>query len=88
MTVYIDHLRFHAHKRKRYAHMVADSLDELHKFAELAGIKRCWFDKNHYDLNPKNHELALDNGAVLVDSRQVAMKRKGHRDEASKRSRT
>jgi FMN phosphatase YigB (HAD superfamily) len=66
---------------------VADSLQELHEFAERAGIKRCWFDKNHYDLNPKNYEFALANGAQLVESRIVASKRKVLRDEASKRNR-
>lgn len=59
--------------------MVADSLEELHEFATKAGIKRCWFDKNHYDLNPKNHELAIAAGALLVDSRVVATKRKALR---------
>ena len=88
MTIYVDHLRFHPHKRKRYAHMVADTLSELHTFAEQAGIKRCWFDRNHYDLNPKNHEAALAKGAQLVESKIVATVRKRLRDEASKRNRS
>jgi hypothetical protein len=67
--------------------MVADSFEELHKFAEDNGIKRCWFHKNHYDLNPKNHEIALNAGAILVESRVVATQRRKLQDEASKRSR-
>jgi hypothetical protein len=86
MTVYVDHLTFHAHKRKRYAHMVADSVEELHAFAESVGINRCWFHKDHYDLNPKNHESALGSGAQLVEARTIVLVKRRVRDEATKRN--
>lgn len=34
-------------------HLIADTLDELHKFAKQIGLNKCWFEnhrKPHYDL--------------------------------------
>lgn len=50
--------------------MFADSLEELHEFAEKIGMKKAWFqDKKlpHYDLTAKRRQLALSLGAVEVD---------------------
>lgn len=57
--------------RKRYCHMTADSLEELHQFAELIGVKRCWFERSrrgvpHYDLSEEKRILALEMGATAV----------------------
>lgn len=55
--------------RVRYCHMTADSLDELHAFAESIGVKRCWFERSrrgvpHYDLNPEARRRAVEAGAI------------------------
>lgn len=50
-------------------HMVADSLDELHAFAERLGLRREWFQATsvpHYDLSLTRRKLALELGAVEV----------------------
>lgn len=60
--------------RKRYAHMVADTLDELHKFAEMIGVKRHFFhrgDKPHYDVTEQQYLTAIENNAVEVTSREI-----------------
>ena len=57
MTVYVDIPKIR--KGRLTAHLMADSLEELHEWAQAIGLKRCWFDSNkkhpHYDL----HGLAL-----------------------------
>lgn len=64
-TIRIDSPRF---KRKngriKYAHLTADTVEELHKFAEDCGIPKHWYHKSrsgipHYDLNPKYYEIAI-----------------------------
>lgn len=58
-------------------HMVSDiSLKELHQFAEIIGIKRCWFHGSckghpHYDLMEEMKERALENGAIKTTSKKI-----------------
>ena len=50
MTVLIDQAIWPAHNTV-WAHIVSDeSLDELHAFAQRAGIPRRGFDLDHYDV--------------------------------------
>lgn len=66
--------------RKSYAHMVADSLEELHEFSTLIGVKRHFFHNSkaapHYDITSEQHVIAIENGALLVSSREVLTKGK------------
>jgi len=48
------------------------SLAELHRFAEKIGVAKHWFHKNHYDLRCLEHSRALENGAMLVTTRELA----------------
>lgn len=57
-------------------HLTADSLDELHKFANELNLKRKWFQGTkkhpHYDLTSDNVALrALLLGAKPVVSREI-----------------
>ena len=58
-------------------HMVADSLEELHFFAEKIGLKKHFFEgvrkgHPHYDLTNKAIIFkALDNGAIVVSSKKI-----------------
>jgi len=56
-------------------HIVADSLAELHEFAEKMGIKRCWFHgvkkgHPHYDA-PNFAKVAVRSNSQFVTSRQI-----------------
>ena len=66
--------------RKSYAHMVADSLEELHAFAPTIGVKPHFFHRSktapHYDITSDQHTIAIEHGAVLVSSREVLAKGK------------
>lgn len=60
--------------RKFYAHMVAETLDELHTFAQQIGVKKHFFhrgNKPHYDISVEQHAKALENGATEVSSKQI-----------------
>lgn len=51
----------------RWCHLVSDSsFEELHTFAEKLGLKRAWFQGDHYDLTPGKRRLAVNYGAIEV----------------------
>lgn len=55
-------------------HLFADSLEELHAFAESIGMKREWFQNTklpHYDLTEARRKKAVAKGAVEVDLQWV-----------------
>ena len=73
MPVYVDQATW-PYRGKLYCHMVADTLDELHTFAALLGVKRAWFSNKrgrnhpHYDLSATKREEAITLGAIAVTS--------------------
>jgi hypothetical protein len=86
MGVYVDGLTRHAavaykddaqarrvggKNGHRWCHMMADTEAELHEMADKIGMKRAWFQGDHYDLTPKRRAAALLLGAVEVSSRDL-----------------
>lgn len=60
------------HKGRRWSHLVSDvSYDELHEFAERAGIPRRGFHGDHYDVPEEWFEDLLKAGAALTSSREL-----------------
>lgn len=74
--IYIDRPRSYNHKRKRYSHLIADSIDELHSFASNNGIKRHWFHKDHYDIREEEFQRLVDCGAKIISAKELAKLRK------------
>lgn len=80
MTVRVDELRVWPTRIRCFkggsCHLSADTLDELHAFAALLGLRREWFQKHprmdHYDLTPSKRALAVALGAVEVSARAQA----------------
>lgn len=68
MAVYVDDAIWHWHGRM-WCHLLADSTDELHRFAALLGIHRSSYQgpprtsKPHYDLTAWEQRLAIARGA-------------------------
>ena len=58
-------------------HLVSDtSLEELHRFAQGIGLKREWFQGDHYDLTGYiMHSKALRAGAKAVSTRYLTKQR-------------
>jgi hypothetical protein len=55
-----------------WAHLVSDtSLDELHAFAEAAGIPERGFDHDHYDVPLRSWDDLVARGAVPVTAREL-----------------
>src|SRR6185312_1782383 len=67
MSVYVDDAVVHWRDR-RWAHLMADTLDELHAFAARLGIpRRAFQDKAsgaHYDVTAELRDEAIRLGAV------------------------
>lgn len=76
MAVYVDDSRL-AWRGKRWCHLVADSINELHTFADRLGLKREWFQDRtmypHYDVTVSVKERALALGASPGDKRTIIM---------------
>lgn len=74
MAVYVDDSRL-AWRGKNWCRLVADSINELHAFAEQLGLKREWFQDRtmypHYDVTVKVKERALALGAYAGDKRTI-----------------
>lgn len=59
-------------KEYQMCHMVSDtSLNELHAFAELLEIPRRAFHGDHYDVPQHIRDLAVEQGAQSVSSREL-----------------
>ena len=63
---------------RRWCHLLADELDELHAFAAGLGLRRAWFQerpgrpwKDHYDLPEDRRGDAIRRGAVDLTFRQA-----------------
>jgi hypothetical protein len=66
----------------KWCHLLADDLDELHRFAALLGIKRASFQgppkaaTPHYDLTGFERSRAIALGAVACDREQIVLIRR------------
>jgi hypothetical protein len=75
MPVYVDNLRSWGFAiRGRLVpscHMMADTLEELHKMADTIGLRRPWFQDKpsgcHYDLTTSRREQAVEAGAIEIE---------------------
>jgi len=94
MTVYVDDA-VHPWRGERWAHLLADTLDELHAFAALLGIPRRAFQDRtsgaHYDVTAAMRERAIALGAMPISRHRdrtlvravIAQARRQGRGEAS-----
>ena len=80
MTVYVDDA-VHLWRERRWAHLMADTLDELHAMAEKLEIPRRAFQNKtsgaHYDVPSELRERAIELGATAISR---------HRDRAQVRA--
>jgi hypothetical protein len=71
-------------------HLQADSVGELHAFADRLGLRRAWFqtrparpEHDHYDLTRAGRERAIALGAVDEPWREATRRRRALRDARS-----
>lgn len=81
MAVYVDPLREHppVYGERFWCHMIADSEEELHRFAEGIGMPRRSYQGDHYDLRPEYRARALAAGALEMPVREMARRVCGER---------
>ena len=71
MAVLIDEPRWQF-KGRLWAHLVSDATyEELHDFAEAAGIPRRGFHGDHYDVPKEYYDQMVERGAVPTPSREL-----------------
>ena len=71
MTVLVDPPMWPQHGRL-WGHLVSDtSLEELHAFAERAGIPRRGFDRDHYDIPDERYDELVQLGAEPVGAQEL-----------------
>ena len=71
MAVLIDEPRWQF-KGRLWAHLVSDATyEELHDFAEAAGIPRQGFHGDHYDVPQEYYDEMVARGAVPTPSREL-----------------
>lgn len=75
MTIYVDRAVWPGRGRaagRLWAHLVSDvSYVELHVFAELLGVPRRGFERDHYDIPESLVPVAIWLGAVPVPAREI-----------------
>lgn len=71
-VLYVDRPVWPAQGRL-WAHLISDrSVRELHAFAEMLGVPRRGFDRDHYDIPSERVPVAVWLGAAMVSSRDIA----------------
>ncbi len=86
MTVYVDEAIW-KWRGRRWCHLVADDIAELHEFANRLGLLRQWFQskpgrpwRDHYDLPDEARVQALAMGAKPLTTREMAERQAALRD--------
>ncbi len=90
MSVMVDSIRQYPHskvffrgvRQTAWCHMVVSrdsSFDELHEFAARIGLKRSWFQGDHYDLTPSRRAAAVRAGAREIEDHELKDRLRGPR---------
>jgi hypothetical protein len=93
VTAYVDALQPHEWRGRTvlWCHLIADSLQELHAFAEAIGCKRSWFQNAvscpHYDLQSGLREKAVRAGALELGRAEFVTKMRALREACGRRRR-
>ena len=76
--IYVD-AAIHPWKGKKWCHLTADSLEELHAFAcDKLGLKASWFQNHrvmpHYDITASKRREAIKLGAIAITTKESAQR--------------
>ena len=89
MAILVDELREYpdvALPFTSWCHMTTDGeLDELHAFAARLGLRRAWFQRDHYDLPPHGRAAAVALGAEEVPTTELLLRMTGPRGDRARR---
>jgi Protein of unknown function (DUF4031) len=91
MAVYVDDAIWQWQGR-RWCHLLADSIDELHRFAAALGLHRLSYQgppktsAPHYDLTAYERRRAIAQGAIGCDRTIIVTVLRQLRKEAGRRA--
>ena len=89
MAILVDELREYPGVELPFTvwcHMASDgSFDELHEFAARLGLRRAWFQRDHYDLPAHGRAAAVALGAEEVATGELLLRMAGPRGERARR---
>jgi len=84
MPVYVDPLINYGWKLGASCHLIADTEEELHSFADKLGLRREWFQLSkgreipHYDLVKSRRDKAVKLGAIELTRREMGERVMNH----------
>jgi hypothetical protein len=89
VAILVDELREYPDVRlpfTTWCHMASDrDFDELHAFAARLGLRRRWFQRDHYDLPAHGRAAAVALGALEVGSGELLERMAGPRGDRARR---
>ena len=89
MAILVDELREYPGVElpfTTWCHMATDgSFEELHEFAARLGLRRAWFQRDHYDLPAHGRAAAVALGAEEVATGELLLRMAGPRGERARR---
>jgi predicted kinase len=89
MAILVDELREYPDVRlpfTTWCHMTTDGdFEELHAFAARLGLRRAWFQRDHYDLPPHGRAAAVAHGAEEVGTGELLLRMAGPRGDRARR---
>ena len=89
MAILVDELREYPGTTlpfRSWCHMATDGgFEELHAFAARLGLRRAWFQGDHYDLPPHGRAAAVALGAQEVATAELLLRMAGPRGERARR---
>jgi hypothetical protein len=94
MTVYVDDMYKYPmgeFRRMKMSHMIADTEEELLAFADCLGLKRQWYQGDHFDVSMSVRAKAIELGAkaiTLKELARMAAKKRRERAEQIKKEKT
>lgn len=77
VAVYVDKLCDYGWKHGPSCHLIGDSVEELIEFAVSMGLRREWYQPKsspHFDLTEDGRTLAIQRGAIELESRAFVAK--------------
>jgi predicted kinase len=89
MAILVDELREYPGVRlpfNSWCHLATDGdFAELHAFADRLGLRRAWFQRDHYDLPPHGRAAAVALGAEEVSTGELLRRMAGPRGDRARR---
>jgi predicted kinase len=89
MAILVDELHEYPETRlpfREWCHMATDgSFEELHDFASRLGLRRAWFQRDHYDLPAYGRAAAVALGAEEVTTGELLLRMAGPRGDRARR---